>query len=81
MRAMSRDQANQICPVFAWLRRRVNIGYDHPDAIRGNKEEVLSAFRRLRDEIGERLRERTRPAARESRWSRVLPAEPRGTSS
>jgi len=51
------DHANQTCPVFTGeVRRRVHIGFDDPAAVRGTDEEVLAAFRRVRDEIGARLR-------------------------
>lgn len=51
------DHANQTCPVFTGeVRRRVHIGFDDPAAVRGTEDEVLSAFRRVRDEIEERLR-------------------------
>ncbi len=50
------DHANQTCPVFTGqVRRRVHIGFDDPAALRGTDEEVLAAFRRVRDEIEERL--------------------------
>jgi arsenate reductase (thioredoxin) len=51
------DHANQICPVFTGeVRRRVHIGFDDPAAVQGSEDEVLAAFRRVRDEIQERLR-------------------------
>jgi arsenate reductase len=51
------DHANHTCPVFTGdVRRRVHIGFDDPATVRGSEEEVLAAFRRVRDEIGERLR-------------------------
>ncbi len=51
------DHASQTCPVFRGeVRRRVHIGFDDPAAVRGSDEEVLAAFRRVRDEIGARLR-------------------------
>jgi arsenate reductase len=51
------DHANQTCPVFTGeVRRRVHIGFDDPAAVQGTDEEVLAGFRRVRDEIGERLR-------------------------
>ncbi|HXN45802.1 MAG TPA: arsenate reductase ArsC [Bryobacteraceae bacterium] len=51
------DHANQTCPVFTGeVRRRVHIGFDDPAAVRGTDEELLAAFRRVRDEIVERLR-------------------------
>lgn len=52
------DHANQTCPVFTGeVRRRVHIGFDDPAAAQGSEEEVLAAFRRARDEIGQRLRQ------------------------
>ena len=51
------DQANQTCPVFTGeVRRRVHIGFDDPAAVRGTGEEVLAAFRRVRDKIEQRLK-------------------------
>ena len=51
------DHANQTCPVFTGeVRRRVHISFEDPAAVSGTEEEVLAAFRRVRDEIGERLR-------------------------
>jgi arsenate reductase (thioredoxin) len=51
------DHANQTCPVFTGqVGRRVHIGFEDPAAVEGSEEEVLAAFRRVRDEIGERLR-------------------------
>lgn len=51
------DHANQTCPVFTGeVRRRAHIGFEDPAAVRGTDEEVLAAFRRVRDEIEERLK-------------------------
>jgi arsenate reductase (thioredoxin) len=51
------DHANQTCPVFTGqVGRRVHIGFEDPAAVEGSEEEVLDAFRRVRDEIGQRLR-------------------------
>lgn len=52
------DHANQTCPVFAGqVRRRVHIGFDDPAAVQGSEGEVMAAFRRIRDQIRERLRQ------------------------
>jgi arsenate reductase len=50
------DRANETCPVFTGgVGRRVHIGFEDPAAVRGTDAEVLEAFRRVRDEIRERL--------------------------
>lgn len=48
--------ARESCPVFMGkVNQRIHIGFDDPDAFTGSKEEVLSEFRRVRDEIHESL--------------------------
>jgi arsenate reductase len=52
------DHANETCPVFAGaVGRRVHIGFEDPATAEGSPEEVLAAFRRVRDRIRERLPE------------------------
>jgi len=52
------DHANQTCPVFAGeVRRRVHIGFLDPAAVQGSEAEVMAAFRRIRDQVRERLRQ------------------------
>ncbi|MBN1404722.1 MAG: arsenate reductase ArsC [Opitutales bacterium] len=43
--------ANEDCPVFPGKVRRMHIGFDDPAKAMGSEEEVLSEFRRVRDEI------------------------------
>ncbi len=44
--------ANESCPVFIGkVGKRLNIGFDDPDAFKGKEEEILPEFRRVRDEI------------------------------
>lgn len=44
--------ANESCPVFSGkVGKRLHIGFDDPDAFKGTEEEILSEFRRVRDEI------------------------------
>ena len=43
--------ANEQCPLFFGGVERVHIGFDDPSAVVGTPEEVLSEFRRVRDEI------------------------------
>ena len=50
------DHANETCPVFTGtVRRRVHIGFEDPATASGSEEEILAAFRRVRDEISDRL--------------------------
>ncbi len=46
------DSAKQTCPVFTGnVRNRLHIGFDDPAEAKGTEEQVLSEFRRVRDEI------------------------------
>jgi arsenate reductase (thioredoxin) len=50
------DHAKETCPVF-WgkVQHRVHIGFDDPAGAQGTEEEVLTEFRRVRDEIEKRF--------------------------
>jgi len=50
------DNARESCPVFPGKTERIHWGFDDPAAVEGGWDERLAAFRRVRDEIGERLR-------------------------
>jgi len=50
------DNARESCPVFPGKTERVHWSFDDPAAVEGGWDERLAAFRRVRDEIGERLR-------------------------
>ena len=50
------DNARESCPVFPGKTERVHWSFDDPAAVEGAWDERLAAFRRVRDEIGERLR-------------------------
>ena len=50
------DNARESCPVFPGKTERVHWSFDDPAAVGGGWDERLAAFRRVRDEIGERLR-------------------------
>ena len=43
------------CPLFFGGVRRVHIGFDDPSRLPGSDEQVLPEFRRVRDEIRDRL--------------------------
>ena len=51
------DSAREACPVFAGATRRVHWGFDDPACAAGSDEEKLAVFRRVRDEIGARIRQ------------------------
>lgn len=51
------DNARESCPVFPGKTERVHWSFDDPAAIEGEWGERLAAFRRVREEIGARLRE------------------------
>jgi arsenate reductase len=39
------------------VRRRVHIGFEDPAGATGSQEEILAAFREVRDQMADRLRE------------------------
>ena len=46
------DNAKETCPVFIGnVKYRIHIGFDDPAYAAGSEEEILSVFRRVRDEI------------------------------
>jgi arsenate reductase len=47
--------ANEQCPLFFGGVRRVHIGFDDPSLLSGSEEEVMPEFRRVRDELREKL--------------------------
>jgi arsenate reductase len=54
------DQANETCPVFPGRGRRLHRNFTDPAAVSGSDEERLAAFRRVRDQLREYLREMLR---------------------
>lgn len=63
------DDANENCPVFFGGVTREHLGFENPDAAVGNEQERMVVFRRVRDQIKEkilqRLREYEKPAGPE----------------
>ncbi len=52
------DRARETCPVFVGrVKHRLHFGFDDPAEAQGSEEEVLSKFRRVRDNIRTRFRE------------------------
>lgn len=51
------DSANEQCPLFFGSVKKIHMGFDDPAAAAGSEEEIMAAFRRVRDEIKTRLLE------------------------
>jgi arsenate reductase len=47
--------ANEKCPLFFGGVKREHIGFDDPSRLKGSDNEVLPEYRRVRDEIRQRL--------------------------
>jgi arsenate reductase len=47
--------ANEKCPLFMGGVQRIHMGFDDPPKATGSSEEVLDVYRRVRDEIREKL--------------------------
>jgi arsenate reductase len=45
------DGANETCPLFFGGVERAHLGFEDPAAASGSDEEILAAFRRVRDRI------------------------------
>jgi len=56
------DNAKESCPVFPGNTQRIHWSFDDPAEAGGSEEEKLAVFRRVRDEIRERLNEFIRQA-------------------
>jgi len=50
------DNAAETCPVFPGIAERIHWSFEDPAAVEGDEETRLSAFRRIRDQIAERVR-------------------------
>jgi arsenate reductase (thioredoxin) len=49
------DAANEACPVFPGAKNRLHWSFEDPSQVAGSEEERLRLFRRVRDEIRERI--------------------------
>ena len=49
--------AHEQCPLFFGGVQRVHIGFDDPSRLSGSDEELMTEFRRVRDEIQQKLTE------------------------
>lgn len=50
------DNAKESCPVFPGRTERIHWSFEDPAAVEGSEEKRKEAFRRIRDEIAERIR-------------------------
>jgi arsenate reductase len=51
------DKAKETCPIFPFAFKSLHWSLGDPAAVQGSEEERLEAFRRIRSEIGERLKD------------------------
>jgi arsenate reductase (thioredoxin) len=50
------DNAKETCPVFSGMvKHRLHLGFDDPSGFRGSEDEILTEFRRIRDQIRARF--------------------------
>ncbi len=49
------DVANEACPIFSGAKKRLHWSFEDPSQSTGTEEERLKLFRRVRDEIRERI--------------------------
>lgn len=50
------DNANETCPIFPGPAKRIHWSFDDPAAASGSDSQIATVFRRVRYEIGEKLR-------------------------
>lgn len=50
------DNAAGMCPVFPGIAERLHWSFEDPAAVEGDGETRLAAFRRIRDQIADRVR-------------------------
>ena len=58
------DSARDNCPVFPGATKRIHWSIEDPAAVQGTDEERLTAFRRIRDQLRERVKTFVREQAR-----------------
>jgi arsenate reductase len=50
------DESREACPYFPGATTQLHWSFDDPSAATGTEDERLAVFRRIRDEIGARIR-------------------------
>jgi arsenate reductase (thioredoxin) len=51
------DHAAESCPIFFGGVQRIHMGFPDPAGVSGNPEEKMAAFRKVRDQIRDRVEE------------------------
>lgn len=51
------DNANETCPIYPGHTNRLHHNFEDPAAVQGSAEDRLAAFRRVRDEIRDYLKQ------------------------
>jgi arsenate reductase len=51
------DEANEACPFFPGAKKRLHWSIEDPSQAEGTEEERLAVFRRVRDEIRNRIKQ------------------------
>lgn len=47
------DLENAACPMFPWAKETIHASFEDPSRVSGSEDEILCAFRKVRDEIFE----------------------------
>jgi arsenate reductase len=63
------DNAKESCPIFPGQTVAIHHNFDDPAALQGSEEERLAAFRRVRDEIRQYLR--NLPSPKEDKANKI----------
>ncbi|MCX7604713.1 MAG: arsenate reductase ArsC [Bryobacteraceae bacterium] len=50
------DHAAETCPAFSGIAERIHWSFEDPAAVEGDEQTRLAAFRRIRDQIAEKVR-------------------------
>jgi arsenate reductase (thioredoxin) len=58
------DSARDACPIFPGATERIHWSLEDPAAVEGSEEERLAAFRRIRDQLRDRVKTFVRERAR-----------------
>lgn len=45
------DHVHEVCPVFPRARRQVHKGFEDPSFMQAGEDEIMAAFRKLRDDM------------------------------
>ena len=49
------DRANEQCPIFPGSVKKLHLGFADPGQATGSEDEIMAAFRQVRDEMREKL--------------------------